>query len=152
VDAKQAAQIREAANRACAGRTWLSCEPPQFFQPDPDGDGHLIGLSKPNFQPHPDDAASAAREGLPDGDVNDLLDVLSQLSRDGEIGHDAEPGAAGFIREGVCDPQLRQLSTALGDLAAWIAEFEAEGPPDDIDDDGEDDEDPPSVRFGNFHP
>ncbi|MDZ7615661.1 MAG: hypothetical protein U1E05_01575, partial [Patescibacteria group bacterium] len=76
----KAAAIVRTCDGLCRGRTWLSCEPVGFF---PDGeDGHLLGASKPNLQPDPDDAAAAAREGLPDGTTVDMLDVLCQLSRD----------------------------------------------------------------------
>src|SRR3954454_8911684 len=76
--------IRQAAHEANAGRTWLGCEPVHFF--DPDEQGHLVGGSKPNFLPHPDDVASAAAAGgRPNGTTRDLLDVLCRLSRDHRI-------------------------------------------------------------------
>lgn len=75
-----------AARAANQGRTWLSCEPVHFFTNDEDG--HLLGGSKPNFRPHPDDVASAAREALPDGSARDMLDILCGLSRDHGIDGD----------------------------------------------------------------
>jgi hypothetical protein len=106
---------------ACQGRTWLSCEPVAFF---PGGtDGHLFGASKPNFQPHPDDEADAARSGLPDGTTSDLIAILCQLSRDHgvdwEFSHDASNGPIGEIRAGVCDEQVLdhvELFADLGDV------------------------------------
>ena len=135
VSPEEAGAIERAADRANAGRTWLSCEPVHFFEGEPGDGGRLFGGSKPNFQPHPDDAASAAGQGLPDGDVRDLFDVLCRLSRDHgidwEISHDHEPGPVGYIRDGVCDPRLRGLPEALADMARLIAEFEDGSPPDD---------------------
>jgi hypothetical protein len=135
VSPEEAAAIQGAADRASAGRTWLSCEPVHFFEGEP-GDGtRLFGGSKPNFSPHPDDAASAASQGLPDGDVRDLFDALCQLSRDHgvdwEISHDAQTEPVGYIRHGVCDSRLRGLPEALADLGNLIAEFEIDDPPDD---------------------
>ena len=147
----QARAVRRAAVRACAGRTWLSCEPVHFFLESPGDDGRLVGGSKPNFLPHPDDAASAASEGLPDGDVGALFDVLGRLSRDHgidwEIRHDHEPGPVGYIRDGVRDPELDGLPEALADMARLIAEFErGEGPGAEEEDDDED-EGPTILRF-----
>ncbi len=143
-----AAVVQKAADQASAGRTWLSCEPVHFFEEGPEDGGQLLGGSKPNFSPHPDDAASAAREGLPDGDVRDLFDVLCRLSRehqiDWEISHDHVPGPVGYIRDGVCDPSLSGLPEALADLAGLIDEFEHSELPDG-DEDG--DEEPPILRL-----
>lgn len=156
----EAAAIERATDELCLGRTWLSCEPVGFF---PDGeDGHLFGGSKPNFQPHPDDAAAAAREGLPDGTTFDMLDVLCQVSRDHgidwEISHDHSDGAVGFIRSGVCDEEVSSqvrafagLGDILGDLTADV-EFPGDlpsshshGRKQDLDDD--DDDGPPILSF-----
>lgn len=135
VSADVAAAVQKAADRASAGRTWLSCEPVQFFAGEPEDGGRLLGASKPNFSPHPDDAASAASEGLPDGSVRELFDVLCRLSReyriDWEIRHDHVPGPVGYIRGGVCDPSLRGLPEALADLAGLIDELEHGEPPDE---------------------
>ena len=134
VSPDEAVAVQEAANQASAGRTWLTCEPVHFFGDEPEDGGRLFGGSKPNFSPHPDDAAPAAVEGLPDGDVRDLFDVLCRLSRDHgigwEISHDHVPGPVGYIRDGVCDPSLRGLPEALADLAGLVGEFEHGGPPD----------------------
>lgn len=139
VSPEEEVAIRRTAHQASVGRTWLSCEPVHFFNGEPDDDGRLFGGSKPNFLPHPDDAASAASAGLPDGDVRDLFDVLCHLSRDHgvdwEISHEHAPEPAGYIRDGVCDPGLNGLPESLADMTRLIAEFENGGPPDD--DDGE---------------
>jgi hypothetical protein len=104
-------------NSLSSGRTWLSCEPPWLFN----NDGALMGISKPNFSPHPDDVASARSEGLPDGTLIDLLDILCELSRDfdveWEISHDYSEGPIGYIRNGVCDDEVRTQCTAFNDLA-----------------------------------
>jgi hypothetical protein len=119
--------IDQAADRLCRGRTWLGCEPVGFH---PQDDGHLFGGSKPNFQPHPDDVASASREGLPDGTTRDLLDVLCQLSRDHgvdwEISHDHSDGPIGYIRGGVCDGEVERQVGALADLGDILGELMAD--------------------------
>ena len=119
----QAEAIERAADDLCRGRTWLECEPIRFYAGQPDG--HLFGGSKPNFQPHPDDDVAAAREGLPDGTMRDLLNVLCQLSRehgvDWEISHDHSGGPIGHIRTGVCDPEVLSQINALADLGNILA-------------------------------
>jgi hypothetical protein len=116
----EAEVIRRAAGEANAGRSWLGCEPVHFF-PGDDG-GHLLGGSKPNFQPHPGDAAAAARSGLPDGTTRDMLDILCRLSRDHGIdwalSHDHDTDV-GYIRAGVCDEgALAQIEAfaVMGDV------------------------------------
>jgi hypothetical protein len=133
VAAEVAVAIEKAGHELCRERTWLSCEPVNFVA-DPD-DGRLFGGSKPNFMPHPDDAASAASQGLPDGTTRDLLDVLCQLSRDHgvdwEISHDYSNGPIGHIRAGTCDDAVRAQVEALGDLGDILA-----GELDDLDEEG----------------
>ena len=114
--------IRQAAHAANEGRTWLSCEPVHFYRGEEDG--HLLGSSKPNFLPHPDDAAAAAQEGLPDGTTRDMLDILCRLSRehgiDWELSHDHDP-SIGFIRAGVCDEEAISQIEVFGDLGDILA-------------------------------
>lgn len=118
VDADLTEVIRDAARQASQGRSWLSCEPVRFHTADEDG--HLVGASKPNFQPHPDDAASAATTGFPDGTTRDLLEVLCHLSRehgvDWEIGHDYSDGPIGQIRDGECDEDVAMQIEAFAEL------------------------------------
>jgi hypothetical protein len=123
VNPAEADALREAARAACAGRTWLSCEPIHFFAGQEDG--HLFGGSKPNFQPHPDDAAAAAREGLPDGTARDLLDILGLLSRDHAVDWDLshDHGPVGYIRGGVCDQHVLDQIEALADLGDILGEL-----------------------------
>src|SRR3954454_12541122 len=108
---------------ASRGRTWLSCEPVSFF-PRQD-DGYLVGGSKPNFQPHPDDVAAASRSGLPDGTTQDLIDILCQLSRDHDVdwqfSHGADPEPIGYIRSGVCDDDVLVQAEMFADLGSLIA-------------------------------
>ncbi|MGN6545981.1 MAG: hypothetical protein ACTHK7_13085 [Aureliella sp.] len=110
-------EVLQAVAELARGRTWLSCEPPHLI----DSGGMLIGASKPNFMPHPDDVASAKREGLPDGTLNDLLDILCELSHrfdvDWQISHDHSDGPLGYIRNGVCDEEVRVQCDAFTELA-----------------------------------
>jgi hypothetical protein len=163
VGAARAKAIRRAASTLNKGRTWLSCEPVGFFTEREDG--RLCGGSKPNFLPHPDDVASAAREALPDGTVLDMLEILCQLSRDHavdwEFSHDHDPGPIGFIRGGVCEEGLLGQIEAIGELADIMSELteEAEGQPDGFgssapgtpergqDQEEEDDDGPPILPF-----
>jgi hypothetical protein len=151
VSAEEAAAIRRDAEAASRGRTWLSCEPVQFFEVDPYDEGCLMGGSKPNFTPHPDAAATAAGEGHPDGNIRDVVDVLCRLSRshgvDWEIRHDHDPAPVGTIRRGVCDPGLAERMDALADLAAILDAYERGEPPDDVEDQDED-EGPRILRLG----
>jgi hypothetical protein len=124
VDKAEADAIRQATAEAIKGRTWLGCEPVHFFAGN--DDGQMLGASKPNFLPHPDDAASAAHSGLPNGTTRDLLDILCQLSRDHgvdwEIGHDHSDGPVGFIRAGECDDEVREQVEAFADLGDILGE------------------------------
>lgn len=124
----EAAAVRAAARDACRDRTWLSCEPVRFFSDSEDG--HLHGSSKPNFRPHPDDVASAAREGLPDGTARDMLDLLCRLSRDHgidwEISHDHSDGPIGVIRDGECDGDVLGQVEAFADLADYLGSLSEE--------------------------
>lgn len=126
VDQATADTIDRASAALCHGRTWLGCEPVHFF-PD-QSDDHLFGASKPNFQPHPDDAASAAKSGLPNGTTRDLLDVLCRLSRDHgvdwEIGHDHSNGPVGRIWGGVCDAAVLAQIDAFADLGDLLGGLE----------------------------
>ena len=70
--------IAESLDELCEGRTWLSCEPVGFFGGN--NEDFLIGGSKPNFDPHPDDIADANAEGLPDGTLRDVVQIHCQLS------------------------------------------------------------------------
>jgi hypothetical protein len=110
--------ILKALESLRAGRTWLSCEPPFLLKYD----GVLSGSSKPNFMPHPEDVASAEAEGLPDGTLNDLLDILCELSRqfrvEWEISHDHSDGPVGYIRRGHVDEEVRIQCETFSDLAA----------------------------------
>jgi hypothetical protein len=114
---QEAEAIRMAVQKECEGRSWFSCEPPGFF-PDLQ-DGRLIGGSKPNFRPHPDDKRAAESCGLPDGSLGDLLDILALLSReyavDWELAHDYGP--IGFIRVGIVDPRALAQIEAISAVA-----------------------------------
>lgn len=154
----EAANLQRAADELTRGHTWLSCEP--LILSASEEDGHLEGGSKPNFQPHPDDAVAAAREGLPDGTILDLINILRQLSEshdiDWEISHDYSEGPIGVVRNGVCDSaaltQAEGFASAIELLGDTLGEFDqpnniprASSPtsqPDCDDDDG-----PPILKF-----
>jgi hypothetical protein len=125
VDAEKRASMDAACNKLLRGRTWLSCEPVSFFSAD--DDGHVMGGSKPNFMPHPDDVASAELEGLPDGTIRDALNVLCQLSRDHgvdwEISHDESEFPIGRIQNGEADPEVVQQIEEINSVADIINEF-----------------------------
>jgi hypothetical protein len=136
ISARRGRAIRKAAATLTEGRTWLSCEPVGFFA-DQD-DGRLTGGSKPNFQPHAEDAAAAAGESLPDGTLREVIEVLCKLSTefnvDWEFSHDHDPGPIGFIRGGVCEQRLLErvdTFAALGDVLSEIM-GELEHPPGDL--------------------
>ncbi len=109
--------ILDVARSLTKGRSWLSCEPPllRLYY------GVLSGSSKPNFMPHPRDIASAESSGLPDGTLNDLLEILCQLSQrfhvDWEISHDYSDGPLGYIRRGEIDETVWAQCEAFSDLA-----------------------------------
>jgi hypothetical protein len=110
-------EMIEAANELSRGRSWLGCEGPYLMNEN----GTLAGSSKPNFLPHADDVASAKSEGLPDGTLNDLLGVLCELSRrfdvTWEISHDHSDGPLGYIRNGICDDEVKTQCDAFSELA-----------------------------------
>jgi len=124
INPDEAEAVRAACEAASAGRTWLGCEP-LFLHVDEDG--HLIGFSKPNVQPHPDDAAAAERAGVPDGTLRDAVDVLCRLSRehgiDWRIGHDYVP-ELGLIRAGACDASVMEQVETLADVCQTLGELD----------------------------
>lgn len=148
VDAARAEVICQAADVLNAGRTWLSCEPVGLRADD--ADGHLVGRSKPNFHPDPDDIKSARRQALPDGTVRILIDILRRISCehgvDWEISHDYDPGPLGFIRNGQCDPQVLNLAEGFNELGDILAS-ELSLADLSSDDDEEDDEEPRILKF-----
>jgi hypothetical protein len=121
VDDAERAAISTAASAAQAARTWLSCEPVHFY---PNEDGYLRGGSKPNFDPDEEDASAAAECALPDGTVLDLIQVLSQISRDHsidwEIVFEQEP-PVGFIRNGHCDEKVLKDAEQLAEVARMLS-------------------------------
>ena len=92
-----------------------------------------VGLL-PNFLPHPADVASAQAEGLPDGTLNDVVDVLCILSKqfgiEFELSHDHSDGPIGYVRDGFCEDDARSQLSALAELAKDLADsgFADDGP------------------------
>jgi hypothetical protein len=122
-------EMTEAANQLLEGRTWLSCEPPLLSEYE----GSFGGGVKPNVVKHPEDVAAAQQEALPDGTLNNAIEVLCELSRrfdvDWEISHDHSDGPLGYIRCGVCDEDVREFCDAMTDVAGDLFPdgFDSEG-------------------------
>jgi len=131
VGAEQADAVRDAAHEANAGRTWLSCEPVFFYPKEVAKSDHLLGSSKPNLSPHPDDVEAASRMDLPDGGFQDVLEILCQLSRefqiDWEIQNDFVPNSVSYIRDGACDSNLNDLAETISDVSQFLEELESGG-------------------------
>lgn len=156
VTAEQRREIGECVSQLVRGHTWLSCEPIHFRRDN--GDGFLSGSSKPNFDPHPDDHASAETEGLPDGTVREVLDGLCLISRrfgvDWEIGDDYIE-VIGYIRNGDLDDDVWTAFETISTTAQWMQpmsggeHFEDSDGKEEIDPDGDDfdDDGPRIIRF-----
>ena len=120
VSPAEAEAIDEAAGLLCDALDSLRWEEVCFY--DVQADGHLSGGSKPHiWPPHGDAAATAERQPLPA--ARDLLDILSQLSRehgiDWEISHDYSDGAVGYIRGGTIDANVvEQIDQVIAEAAA----------------------------------
>ncbi len=152
VTAEQWKAIRECVTQLNKSYTWLSCEPIHFSREE---DGSLDGASKPNFDPAPEDRASAATLGLPDGSIRELLDGLCLISRrcgvDWEIGDD-HTQVIGYIRQGDFDDavwgHINGLAEATSFTQAMTGEEHFDDPDDLGDSDPEDENDgPPIFRF-----
>ena len=127
VDPSELDAIKRTAATANDRWAWTACEPVHFYPIEEDG--HLLGGCKVNLQPHPDDVASAASEGLSGGTCRDAISVLCQLSREHQVdwalSHDYEP-ELGFIRGGVCDERALGQIEALADVGDILADFDEE--------------------------
>ena len=113
-------QVDEATDRLCAGHSWMSCEPVWFFH-SADGDQYLEGGSKPNFSLDTDDIDDAEAAGFRDGTIEDVVQVLCELSRtfgiDWVFSHDHDPGPIGFVRDGRPDAELYHQIEMIAALA-----------------------------------
>ena len=158
LETDKADQVRYALRTANEGRTWLSCEPVHMFLTQMDG--HLLGGSKPNFTPHPDDVASAKSQALPDGTIMDVLSILCDVSEehgvDWEFSHDHDPGPIGCIRQGIPEPRLIEELRSISELGHVLADLESEflqglnggeGLDDDSSPFDDDDNDPPILKL-----
>lgn len=121
--------VTAAAERMAKRHTWLSCEPLILH----DEGGCLSGSSKPMFGPRPPgDVESAKQEGLPDGTLSDLIEILCELSSafgvDWEISHDYSDGPIGYIRGGECDAEVTKQCEALNDFSRDSGEEDFEFP------------------------
>ena len=139
-----AAKVVAATDQAAGERTWLSCEP---IFPTLQEDGHLWGGSKLTFEPDPLDIESAEQEGLPNGTIADVIQLLCDISRehgiDWEVGHDF--GELGGIHNGIADPEMTQ---AIDALALTTEELLSGMMGESYGDDEEDDDGPPDIlRF-----
>jgi len=119
----QIAAIQYATDQLNEGRSWLSCEPPHFYENSEPG--CLKGGSKPAFELDPIEIAQVEQEGLPDGTLADLIEILCVLSRDHgvdwEIGHDF--GFIGNIVDGDADAAVGQFVEALAGIFDDIVDF-----------------------------
>ncbi|MCO6047673.1 hypothetical protein NG895_27535 [Aeoliella sp. ICT_H6.2] len=124
VDEATTTAVKQRASSLSANRSWLSCEPLSFWATD---DDHLEGGSKPNFMPDADPVAVAESEGMADGTAVDLLDVLCQLSQEfgitWEMSHDGEEGTVGYIRDGVCDAEVKLRVETFAQMSGNMEDF-----------------------------
>ncbi|HEY7117747.1 MAG TPA: hypothetical protein VH475_14255 [Tepidisphaeraceae bacterium] len=127
VTSEEADAVRAAANLANRGHSWLSSEAVHFFPGL--SKGMLLGGSKPNFQPDPNDERDAHRSGLPDGRPRDVIEILSRISRehaiDWQLMHDFGP--LGEIRDGVPSPGLVEQVEAIAGLRDAMDDLDLEG-------------------------
>jgi hypothetical protein len=120
----QAFEIKQHAERLIHRYMWVSCEPVSLQQ---NTDGYLAGQSKPNFFPAEAEGAGPDLEGLCDGTVMTLAEVLCVLSRehgiDWDIGHDYEPDPIGRISNGVANNDLMEQLETLGSIGDLLDEM-----------------------------
>jgi hypothetical protein len=120
----QAFEIKQLAERLIGRYLWASCEPVLL---DQQTDGRLAGQSKPVFFPAEIDGPTHGLDGLSDGTVMTLAEVLCELSREfgveWEIGHDYEPDPIGLIRDGVVDDELMEQLETVGSLGDLLDDF-----------------------------
>ncbi|MFK8114597.1 MAG: hypothetical protein AB8B91_20515 [Rubripirellula sp.] len=125
-------EIKQHADRLSEGYSWLSCEPVTLTQLS---GGFLGGASKPNFFPVEVDIDCSSKDGVPDGTVLTLAEVLCTLSRehgvDWEIGHDFESEPIGRISHGKVGEELVEQLEALGSVGDLLENIF-----DDEEDDG----------------
>ncbi len=125
VPAARASAIQAMTDEINKSKSWISCEPVAFFEPE--SDGRMLGGSKPSFQPHPEDIAAATADGVPDGTITDVLNALCEISRvhhvDWELSHDHSNGPIGFVRSGIADSGLIEQIDALGGVGDILADL-----------------------------
>jgi len=151
----RAFEIKEHAESLNAGYAWFSCEPVTLQQRT---DGVLYGASKPEYYPAELGSADQHIDGVPDGTVLSLAEVLCELSRshhvDWRIGHDLQVEAIGWIEDGVANEELiEELETigAVGDLLDDPASVEIsdEPPPPSPSSSNDEDQTPRVLKFPN---
>jgi hypothetical protein len=125
VEPSKFTRVQSVISKSVRGRTWLSSEPAWVMHQD---DGHLIGASKPNMQPDPDDAAAARSESLPDGTIADVVQILCDISQaegiDWELSHDHSSGPIGLIRNGIADPNVLTEIETIAEVCQVLGEAE----------------------------
>ncbi len=111
-------EISEHAHQLVSRYAWLNCEPVILRQQT---DGFLSGGSQPVSINDRSDVAPAAGDGLPDGTVMSMVDVLCELSRkhqvDWDIGHNHDPFAIGRICNGIAESDLLEQLETLDDIS-----------------------------------
>lgn len=124
VDPSIKVALGKSLERHIMKRSWISCEPPGFFGGD-DVNGILSGGSKPNFMPQPDDYLDPDNR-QPDGTVQDVVDILCDLSSefgiDWQFSHDHEQGPVGFVRNGVADEDLLHEIKGIAGIGSVVAD------------------------------
>lgn len=112
--------VRAASSESSDEQPWLYCEPPHFLVPfDTDG---LLGSSKLNLMPHPEEAAEAATLNPERHDFHELLYRLCDWSTRFGIAWklDIEDEPIGTIRNGECDASVTDAINGLADVAGQL--------------------------------
>jgi hypothetical protein len=134
--------IRADVSHVGPGQSWILCEPPHFYPPE--GDGILLGGTKLNLHPWPDEYREAMADPPERNDLDVLLAALTDWSARFELTWDLDIDGTplGSIDEGDCPPGLADALQAVADVADELEQFDPmtgefagdepdEGPPSD---------------------
>ena len=103
---------------------WILCEPIHFYGSSGE-QGRLLGASKLNLQPHPDDRAAAQVYLSDRDDLTFVVDRLCQWSREHGVDWNVlvEGEQVGEIVAGESDQQLREVIAGLVEAAQLLADM-----------------------------